>query len=186
MREAIANWLSGLKIADFVTAIATSATAFFAWLAYRLAARSNYPIVECDEPKWMKDNRRILMNIRVRNRAAIAYLTSTLEIQRPKGSTMRLPDSNIGPAKILDVSWRTLQPIEAGGHAPRDPFGYSLSEALFNLVIEPPASFLSGKLRIVLTASDKSIKPRQRRFVISKFIQAAKTKTTADIANKTD
>ena len=173
---------SSWKISDYITAVATSATAVFAWLAYRYALRSADPIIECDEPQW-GNNKQFILWVTVRNRSAVAYEISTVEIRKPKGSTISLPESKISPAQTLDLSWRKLRPIGTVSHVPSE---HPLDVAALGLVIEPPASFVSGKLRIILAISDKSIRPRQRRFVVRKFIHAAKAMMTADTVNKTD
>jgi hypothetical protein len=131
------------------------------------------------------DNKRLALWVTVRNRSAVAYRISTVEIRKPKGSTIGLPESEISPARTIDLSWRTLRPIGTVGHGPLDRY-FDAATATLAFIIEPPASFVSGKLRIKLTVSDKSIRPRQRRLEVKKFIHAAKTKMSADAINKTD
>jgi hypothetical protein len=83
----------------------------------------------------------------------------------------------------LTLSW-PLAPV--GTESDNSLIIGTTDQVTLRLVLEPPVSFLSGEMRIALAIIDKSVRPRQRRFVISKFIHAAKTKITADIINKTD
>jgi hypothetical protein len=174
---------SGWKIPDYITAVATSATAVFAWLAYRYALRSTDPIVECDEPHWINDTNTIGIRIIVRNRSAIAHTLSFVEVRKPNGSILRLKmNPPIAAATKLNLFW-SLPPIGTKGDS---FFAGTGDQVTLRLVLEPPVSFLSGKLWIALVIRDNSVRPRQRRFDISKFIHAAKTKMIADTINKTD
>jgi hypothetical protein len=171
------------KISDYITAVATSATAVFAWLAYRYALNSTYPIVECDEPQWINETNTISIRVVVRNRSAIDHTLSFVEVRKPSDSTLRLAvKPPIVSAKKLDLSW-SLRSVGTRGD---DSIIGTTDQVTLRLVLEPPTSFLAGKLRIVVAISDKSIRPRQRRLVISKFIHAAKAKITADTVNKID
>jgi len=110
----------------------------------------------------------------------------TAELRKPKHCMMTLRDSTLEPARVLDLSWMTLSPVGTVSHLPSSLGNFSPAEISLGLLISAPPSFLSGKLRIDITIADKSPKARTRRFVISKFIQAAKTKITADTASKAD
>jgi hypothetical protein len=158
---------------EIATAIATTGTWLATWLTYRYYVHSADPIVECDEPKWTIDGKAILVHITVRNRSAMAQTISTVEVRKPKGSILSLPDNpTLSPAKKLDLSWLVISPVGTVSQLPL-PLPRALDETTLTLLLEPPRSFVSGKLRIVLTVLDKSVTARHRRFAISKFIQAA-------------
>jgi len=178
---------SGLSISEWITAAATTATALIAWFAYRYTLRTTDPIVECDDPEWGKGSKTIIvLNITARNRSTISHGVTQIEVQKPKGSIMTLRDLNLMPAQVLKLPWLALSPV--GTTAQRFHFqgNFPLDSASLIALVSVPATFVSGKLRIVLTISDKSPRPRTKRFVISKFIQAQPTMSNAETTNKID
>jgi hypothetical protein len=173
---------NGWNLANWITAIATTATAVFAWLTYRFAVRSYDPIVESDEPQWVS-NHRIAIRIVLRNRSETAHRLDRVKLLRPKGGTVMLADQKEPASDTIDMSWRDIPPV---GSFSRIPYEHRSDEAYLTFVVNPPASFVSGKLCIRAIVADKSFKPRHRRFAVSKFIQAEKATNTAASINKTD
>ena len=186
MLRAIGNWFSNLKLSDWITAIATTATAIFAYLAYRYTVYASDPIVECEEPLWAKGSSTVIvLNVTIRNKSTTSYKIKSIRLSKPRGALMKERDSREEPARSIDMSWASLHPIGTTFHLPLSGMGdQSLADMGLTLLISVPSSFRSGKLRIVLTLADKSFKPRSRRFVISKLIQAQKVISTADNATK--
>ncbi len=166
----------GWGSAEWITATATTATAFIGWLAYRYSLRSTDPIVESDDPTWIRSG-QIAWRITVRNRSAMAHRFLRVHISKPKGANISLPDSQLAPAQTLDLSWLNLYPVGTVGSLLVE---YPADQMVLDFVVEPPLTWLSGTLRIDLTIADKSSKPRHRRFVISKLIIATQSKTNAD------
>lgn len=170
----------GLSISELITAVATTATAPIGWFAYRYSLRSAAPIVESDEPEWSK-NGNIIWRITVRNRSATAHRFLNVHITKPKKARISMPDSKLGPAQILDLSWLTLWPI---GTVSTLLIEHPADQTTLEILLEPPSGWLGGALRIDLTIADKSSRPRQRRFVISKLIHATPSKTTPTSSNR--
>lgn len=173
---------NGWNLTNWITAIATTATAIFAWLTYRFAVRSYDPIVESDEPQWVP-NHRITIRIVLRNRSETAHRFDRVKLLRPKGGTIILADQKEPASDTIDMSWRDIHPV---GSFSRFPYEHRSDEAYLTFVVNPPVAFISGKLRIRLIVADKSFRPRHKRFAVSKLIQAEKATSTAASANKTD
>jgi len=172
----------GWGIAEWITATATTATACIGWFAYRYSLRSTDPIVESDDPEWIKSG-NIAWRITVRNRSAMAHRFLKVRISRPKGARISLPDTQLAPAQTLDLSWLNIYPV---GTVSTLFVVHPTDQMTLSFVLEPPSGWVSGALRIELTIADKSSRPRQRRFVISKSIIATASKVTADTTKQID
>jgi hypothetical protein len=182
--------IGGSKWSDipaYITALATSLAAVFAWLSYRYLRTSSYPIVECDEPRWIRNPSGIALDVTIRNRSTTAHALFTARVLKPKHCPIKLSGNPTAAAPELDLSWLSVPPVGRMGYIPIASTPAQPADLLpLTFVLEPPSSFLSGKLRILLVISDKSIKPRHRRFVILKFIQATPAKINEAIINNND
>jgi hypothetical protein len=85
------------------------------------------------------------------------------------------------PARIVYLT-RELQAVGTV----RGGSGLHLDEVTFDVFVAPPSGWSSGKVRIDLLISDKSLRPRRRHLVVAKFIQAPNTKSMDDSINNTD
>lgn len=180
-----ASSTSGQTIANWITAAATSATAFIAWLAYHYSLRSTDPIVESDDPRWTNDG-KIIWTVTVRNRSAMAHRLVKAHMRKPKGAGLSL-SATVAPAETLDLS-RNIYPVGTTS-TPVVISGFDLTEpadqATLAFFVAPPSGWLSGKLRIDLIIADKSSKAKPRRFVIAKLISAMKRSSKADTTKQT-
>jgi len=176
----------GWSIADWITAVATSATAVIGLFAYRRSSRSGDPIIESDEPRWLESG-NIVWRITVRNRSAMAHRLLTAHISKPKDARFSIPQihSLAGmTSKILDLSGITIYP--AGTAWTAGERRQEIDQIELSFVVDPPPGWAAGKLRLELSLADKSSRPRQRRFVISKLINATSNKTSEDIVKRID
>jgi hypothetical protein len=172
----------GWSIPEWITAAATTVTALIGWFAYRYSLRSAAPIVESDEPEWTPRG-NIGWRITIRNRSAMAHRLLTLRIRKPKLGMISLPNSKVGPAQTLDISWLTLWPI---GTISNLLIQYPSDQTTLDILLTPPSGWLGGALRIDLAIADKSSRPRHRRFVVAKLISATPSRTNADAIKQSD
>lgn len=173
------------SIADWITAAATSATAVIGFLAYRRSLRSGHPIIESDEPRWLK-NGTIIWRITVRNRSAVAHGLLTAHIRKPKDARLSIAEipSMRTESKMLDLSGITIHP--AGTAWTAGERRHEIDQMTLSFIVYPPPDWAAGNLRLELSLADKSSRPRQRRFVISKLITATSNKTSEDIVKRID
>lgn len=178
---------NGWDVAEIITALATTATAVLGWFTYKFISHGDDPVVECADPEWTSSS-TIQLNITVRNRSVVAHRVSKLKLRQPRLGNISLIGSGrtIGPAKVIDVNWLNLSPVGSELPHSSSAAGRPLDQVLISVVFSRPVDWYSGKLRIDLIISDRSFRPRHRRFAILKFIQAPPNKTTADTIKQID
>jgi hypothetical protein len=176
---------SGPNFSSIITAVATAATALFAFLAYRLALRSEAPLVECDDPKWTQ--RGIFIRIRIQNQSGLVHKLTRCRVIRPRKAKLILlqSDKETAPQKEQKLD-RDMRPAGSASNFGRDFPVLHWDQASLELLLLPPSGWASGEVRISLWMVDKSARPRHRRLVISRLIQAAPAKITADNAKQVD
>ncbi len=172
------------RFADWVTAVATSTTALFAWFAYRYTLKATDPVVECADPTWSKDGTQVIVDIFIQNRSTVTHKIQRLRIRKPQGATIALPDKQIGPSKEIDLSWLNVYALGTSYPGVVPGMNVNIDQTALSVVVTPSLGWSAGKLRIDLVISDRSLRPRQRRFVISKRIHAIPSNITADTSSK--
>jgi len=160
-----------VDVAEIIVAVATSATALFAWLSYRYQVEIEAPILECDEPIWTEEGDALWFHILLMNQAQRTLVFQSVRPLRPKRALLGLRfDPNRPPAKQIAMDLD----VRGRGTTTTLPFvhtSYLVDKRELDVHLFPPSGWFAGKVCIEVVISDKSLRPRQRRFVIRKFIQ---------------
>jgi hypothetical protein len=176
------------SITDWITAAATTATAFaaaiagfIAWLAFQRDLKNQLPIIEpsflFEEPYWV-------LNLIICNRTPETIVITSTRIRQPKKSLIARPMLTADGIEIKPTSNRINLNFEIGRFRvvaiPGEP---TFNANNLDLYLVLPSGWESGTLIVDLRISSKALTLRDKRMVIKRFISAPTTIKTAPISN---
>ena len=170
--------IDGNLVVNAITAVATAATALFAWLRHRQGRAEPDPVVECTV-SWA-DHETLRLWLVIRNRADATLTVWRTAMLRPGGSVMR-PDSV--PVQEWADDDRQVRTVRPHGSERTKWQGGDVDH--FGLLVRPPSTWRGGKLLVVLMMSFNVSTTRHRRMTVHRVISAPPQTKTLDTKVKT-
>lgn len=159
------------------------ATAVSTWLYYLFIRRAALPTIEVNRPAdWSRDQKSLSVTLVIHNYSNDTMVAEQVEMLRPKGAMIGFWEG-VAASSSLSLNHRVIHPSGSiQTFSPRLVIPPSrLDETTWNLQVLPPPGWTSGKLRMRLVTTTRSLKARNKRWAINTF--AMPPATTVSQAN---
>jgi hypothetical protein len=180
------DWITATSTG--ITAVATGAAAFVAWVALRREARASRPIIE-PEFYWFEDY--LALKLIIRNQLYETIILDSASVIRPRRSLIS-KDTKVGPdggfggvikgnSSIIKIC-REISPVGTAREA------YSglmrrTDVSRVDLYLSPPGNWNGGVVKVDLRISSKSLTIRDMRVAINRSVSPKIIKQTDERAN---